>query len=281
MSRMTDIVSPRRVGHLFLRELAVSYRGLLIAAATVAGAVIVVSAVSALAMSAQGAPAGLVQGDGYLGFYRLLLFVGGCIVTSLTFREVWQAGSGIAYLSLPGSTLEKLAVKLLTTSVGFAAGSLILMSAVSAASEALDRLVFGVGHGFFNPFTSEALQAAARYLVVQAFFLLGSIWFRKLAFVKTVLWIIVAGIALAILGGIAIRVGVLPHLSAMAGGSGSGRVGGWMFQLNGPGFQNLFAPGARGYSGAMAFKIAAEALAIALAPASWVAAYFRLGEAEV
>ena len=41
------------------------------------------------------------------------------------------------------------------------------------------------------------------------------------------------------------------------------------------------APGARGAAGATAFKTAAEALFIALAPASWLAAYFRLGEAEV
>ncbi len=59
------------------------------------------------------------------------------------------------------------------------------------------------------------------------------------------------------------------------------RFGGWSFNLDGMGFQDLFRPGTRGYSGAMAFKIAAEALFIALAPASWVAAYFKLGEAEV
>ena len=59
------------------------------------------------------------------------------------------------------------------------------------------------------------------------------------------------------------------------------RLGRWSFNLNGMGFQDLFQPGSRGYSGAMAFKIAAEALFVALAPASWAAAYFRLGEAEV
>ena len=84
------------------------------------------------------------------------------------------------------------------TSVGFAAGTLVFMSAAAAASEALDRLLFGVGHGFFNPFTPAVLQAVVRYLVLQSFFLLGSIWFRKLAFVKTVLWIVVFGVALAI-----------------------------------------------------------------------------------
>jgi hypothetical protein len=271
----------KRFGRLLLRELAYGYRGLLIAMAAVAGGVILISAIGALGMGLRGAPAGLVQGDGYFGFFQELLFLGGFITTSLAFREVWQNGSGIAYLTLPGSVLEKFVVKLLVTSVGFAAGTLVFMSATAAASEALDRLVFGVGHGFFNPFTPAVFQAVARYLVLQSFFLLGSIWFRKLAFVRTVLWIALFGAAIGILAAIALRIGLSHHLASGGGRMGSLRLGGWAFDLNGAGMQDLFTPGARGYTGAMAFKVAAEALFIALAPASWAAAYFRLGEAEV
>jgi len=274
-----EIFSIRRFGRLLLRELAHGYRGLLIAMAAVAGGVIAISAIGALAASAGGAPVGTVSGDGYFGFFQSLLFLGGFIVTSLAFREVWQNGSGLAYLMLPGSLFEKFLVKLLMTSVGFAAGTLVFMSATAAASEALDRLLFGVGHGFFNPATPVVLQAVVRYLVLQSFFLLGSIWFRKLAFVKTALSIVVFGIALAIVSTIALRIGLASHF-ALGPGRGM-RLGGWAFDLNGRGLQDLFKPGARGYQGAMAFKIAAEALFIALAPASWVAAYFRLGEAEV
>lgn len=288
MNGILKIVSPRRMGRLFLRELAVSYRGLLVAGLTVAGAIIVLSAITSLLSNGQ------VQGDAYSGFFRLLLYVGGFIITSFAFREVWQAGSGISYLSLPGSTLEKFIVKLLLTSVGFAAGTLLFMSAVGALSEAIDRLAFNAGRGFFDPFTPAIWQTVVRYLVLQAFFLLGSIWFKKLAFVKTVLWMLVFAVALFILGAIALRIAVGPHLAALANGGGfgasggfggpgrpGGPLGGWMLQLNGPGFQDLFRPGSRGGVGLDAFKIAAEALFIALAPASWVAAYFRLSEAEV
>jgi hypothetical protein len=271
--------SIRRVSRLFLRELAHGYRGMLIAMAAVGGGIVVISAISALAASAGGAPAGTVQGDGYFGFFQNLLFLGGFIVTSFAFREVWQAGSGISYLMLPGSLFEKFAVKLLVNSVGFAAGTLVFMSAAAAVSEALDRLVFGFGHGFFDPFTPAVLQALVRYLVLQSFFLLGSIWFRKLAFVKTVLSIVVFGLALAIVGTIALRIGLASHF-ALGPGHGM-RLGGWGFDLNGTNFRDLFSPGSRGSTGAMAFKVAAEALFIALAPASWLAAYFRLGEAEV
>jgi len=271
---VSEVFSVRRFGRLLLRDLAYGYRGLLIAMAAVAGGIIVFSAIGALAMSAGGAMEGTVRGDGYFGFFQNLLFLGGFIATSLAFREVWQNGSGIAYLTLPGSVFEKFVVKLLATSVGFAVGTIVFMTATAAASEALDRLVFGVGHGFFDPFTPAVLQAVARYLVLQSFFLLGSIWFRKLAFVRTVLWIVLFGAALAIVSAIALRIGLSSHMRSL-------RLGGWSFNLNGMGLQDLFTPGSRGYSGAMAFKVAAEALFIALAPASWVAAYFRLGEAEV
>lgn len=279
-------VSPRRVGQLFLRELAHGYRGLLIAAAAVAGSIIVIAAIGSLGRSMGGAPEGTITGDAYGFYFQALLFLGGCIVSSMAFREVWHGGGGIAYLTLPGSTLEKLAVKLLLVSVGYAAGALVLITATAAVSEALDRLVLGVGHGFFNPFTPAVGQAVVRYVVLQSFFLLGSIWFRKLAFIKTALAIMVIALALGILAGIAIRIGVAPHLTAMgtgfgAPGSGTMRFGRWSFQMNGTGLQDLFKAGSKGYAGMQAFKVTAEAVVIALAPASWVAAYYRLREAEV
>ena len=274
-----EFFSIRRTGRLFLRELAHGYRGMLIAMAAVGGGIIVTSAIGALVASAGGAPAGTVQGDGYFGYFQNLLFLGGFIVTSFAFREVWQAGSGISYLMLPGSLFEKFAVKLLMTSVGFAAGTLVFMSAAAAVSETIDRLLFGFGHGFFDPFTPAVLQALVRYIVLQSFFLLGSIWFRKLAFVKTVLSIVVFGVVLAIIGTIALRIGLASHF-ALGPGHGM-RLGGWGFDLNGTNLRDLFSPGSKGYQGAMVFRTVAEALFIALAPASWIAAYFRLGEAEV
>ena len=283
----SSLVSTRRLGRLFLREIAHGYRGLLIAAAAVAGSIIVIAAVGALARNMGGAPDGTVTGDNYWFYFQGLLFLGGCIVTSMAFREVWHGGGGIAYLTLPGSTLEKMAAKLILTSAGYAAAALVLITATAAASEALDRLVFGVGHGFFNPFTPAVGQAVVRYVVIQAFFLLGSIWFRKLSFIKTALSLMVIGVCLGILGLIAVRIGIAPHLTAMGtgfgpgNGSGTMRFGRWSFQMNGTGLQDLFKPGSRGYNGMQAFKVAAEAVVIALAPASWVAAYFRLREAEV
>ncbi len=272
--------NPRRFAQLLLRELATSYKGLLIAMATVGGALILWAAVRSLAMSASGMgfPGG--GGNPYLGFFQNLLFLGGFIVTSLAFREVWQSGSGIFYLTLPGSVFEKFLSKLLVTSVGFAVGTAVFMTATAAVSEGLDRLIFGVGLGFFSPFTEEVLLAVARYLVLQSFFLLGSIWFKKLAFVRTVLWMVILGVGVAVISMIAIRVG-LGRLNAGIGLHGGGMwSGGWAFDLNGPGLSGLFAPGGRGHAGLMAFKTIGQALFIALAPASWLAAYFRLGEAE-
>jgi len=99
----------------------------------------------------------------------------------------------------------------------------------------------------------------------------------------------VIAVCLAILGAIALRIGMAPHLVALGtgvgggGGAGSGtmRFGRWTFGMNGLGLQDLFQPGSKGYGGVQAFKVAAQAVLISLAPASWVAGYFRLREAEV
>jgi hypothetical protein len=131
--------------------------------------------------------------------YYPLLLIGGYIVTSLSFKELHLNGQSVFYLTLPGSSLEKFLSKLLVTSAGYALGSLIFYTAVSSAAEGINRLIFGNGHAFFNPFERSTLILLAVYLVTQAVFLLGSVYFRKLAFIKTNLYIWLFGLVVVIL----------------------------------------------------------------------------------
>jgi hypothetical protein len=195
---------PRRFGQLLLRDLAGGYRSMLVAMAAVAGTVILVSALTVLGMQLSGRHAG--TGNFHVSMFGNLLFLGGFIVTSLAFREIRQNGGGILYLTLPASSLEKFASKLLTTSVGYAVGSAVFYTAVAAASEGINRLIFGFGNSFFNPFETGVLQALGYYLVAQSVFLLGSIWWRKLAFLKTVLTIQAVLVGVALVGGITARI---------------------------------------------------------------------------
>jgi hypothetical protein len=182
--------SIRRLAMLLRRDFSAGYKSVFIAMAAVGGFVIMVSVVSAF---------GRGLGPIHEKMYYLLLFIGGYIVTSLTFKELHLNGQSVFYLTLPGSSLEKYLSKLLVTSAGYAFGSLFFYTAVSSAAEGINRLIFGYGHSFFNPFERVMLNWVAVYLVTQAVFLAGSVYFRKLAFIKTNLFLWLFGIVVVIL----------------------------------------------------------------------------------
>ena len=253
----------RRLGLLLRRDASTGYKSVFIAMAAVGGFVLLVSVVSVL---------GRELGPIHAPMYYPLLFLGGYIVTSLTFKELHMNGRGVFYLTLPGSALEKFLSKLLVTSLVYAFGSLFFYTAVSSAAEGINRLVFGYGHPFFNPFTRTTLTVIAVYIVTQAVFLVGSIYFRKLAFIKTnlYLWlfaiavvIIIALIGWAIFRDYAIgqRINLDPYFQRI-GESGQ--------------LQTVLGPLAD------KFLQAAKVLFWGLmAPVCWVISYLRLRETEV
>jgi hypothetical protein len=254
--------SIRRLALLLRRDASAGYKSVLIAMAAVGGFVILVSVLSAF---------GGELGPIYDCIYIPLLFLGGYIVTSLSFKELHTNGQGMTYLSLPGSSFEKFLSKLLVSSVGYAAGSLLFHAAVAAAAEAINRLVFGYGHPFFNPFSRTILLALAVYLVTQGIFVVGSAYFRKMAFVKTSLYLVLFGIVVVVLvvvtGWLIFRdVAVERHLDLE------------------PFFQRLRESGEMqavleplGRKFCLPVKIAFWAL---LAPVCWLIGYLRLRETE-
>ncbi len=195
--KLLDVFDPRRLFLLLKRDLVLGFRGLLVMIATVGGAVFTLSVLSMLF--------GKRDTEFYSGFFGLLLFLGGYIYTSSIFRELHQSGTGPHYLTLPGTTLEKFASKLLTSSVGYAAGVLIIISAAAGVSELANRVLFGAGHAMFNPFDAQVYRSIAVYLVTSAVFLLGSVWFKKLAFIKTALSVSVLFIVLTVVMGVVLR----------------------------------------------------------------------------
>jgi hypothetical protein len=271
---------PRRFGQLLLRDLAGGYRGVLIAMAAVAGTIIIISALTMLGVTMGSSVPYYGNPTFYGSFFVELLFIGGFIVTSLAFREARQNGSAIFYLTLPASPFEKLASKLLSTSVGFALGSLVFFTATAAASDGINRLIFGTGHGFFNPFDRTVLDAVGVYLLTQSLFLLGSVWFRKLALVKTVLWTSLIVIGIVVVAAVFARFVLAEHFVWDRVQAGGVRIGGWSLNWSDAFLKSRFGPGSGGYPGLMAFKTIGEVLCYAMAPVCWLAAYFRLKEVE-
>ena len=262
--------SPRRIFLLLKRDFVHGYSGVLIAMAAVGGVMLLFSFLSMLG--------GAGRPEYYTPFFAGLLFLGGFISTSGVFRELHQPGSGPFYLTLPGTLVEKLLSKLLVSGLGFAIATLLFMGGISAVSELINRAVFGKGHGLFNPVAPDNLRAAATYLVVQSMYLLGSIWFRKVAFIKTALAQVILLIGFAIIAGVTFRL----VFGSLFTGSGPGSQMGNMFSFN-------FGSGAFITQGSGALQREAQVFSTILrvcfwallAPFCWVASYFRLRETEV
>jgi len=188
--------SPHRFFLLLKRDFFTYYRTIIITAAAIGGFVIFASAVSAL------------TGNGrnfHLVLYFLLLYIGGFIVSSRAFREIYNSQKNYTYVALPGSRMEKFSERLIATSIVYVLGTLLVYSIVTAISEGLNQALFGYTHTFLSPLSRTFWIGAAAYLVVQGVFLTGSVFFRKNSLIKTILVLIVFGIALLIIIIIAAR----------------------------------------------------------------------------
>ncbi len=60
----------------------------------------------------------------HMGLYMAILYLGGYLVTSRAFRALHDEAQRYAWVTAPGSQIEKFAAKLLLTSIGYALGSL-------------------------------------------------------------------------------------------------------------------------------------------------------------
>lgn len=185
-----DFFSLKRMALLFRRDLAANYRTILIAASVVAALVLVSSLL-----------AGWQHGAGkpHQIFYFQVLFIGGYLVSSRTFREIHDTQKSYAYVLLPASTLEKFSQRLLSTSLVYTLGTLTAYLAVAGLCELLNKLLFGFSLPLFNPFNRVTLLILAGYLVSQSVFVLGSVYFRKTAFLKTLLTLFLLGVLLGVL----------------------------------------------------------------------------------
>lgn len=261
----TDFFNLRRFLLLLRRDFSNGYRSVLIAMAAVLGFIILVSALSAL----KGG-----NGEFYTVIFAQLLFVGGYIVSSLAFKELHQPDRSYFYCTLPGSLVEKFSSKLLVTSLGYALGTLIFYTIVGAASEGINRLIFGRGHYFFNPLDMNILLMIAVYLVTQSVFLTGSIYFRKLAFLKTTLIVNCAVIAFGLIIALTFYLifrehihpgGLDPRIEAIW--NKLGHTGQIETELGS--FANIF------------LTLIKILFWYVLAPVCWLISYFRFSETEV
>jgi len=141
----------------------------------------------------------------YLQFFTSFLFLGGFIIASMTFtEEMYGKSTQHNWLMLPASPQEKLSVKVITTSVIYPIALLIFISVAALLIEGFNTLVFNRHYMLLNPLNPAVWRSVLNYIVLQAIFLMGSTYFRKAAFIKTVL---VLGLLGFIIGMIAFLTG--------------------------------------------------------------------------
>lgn len=181
--------SPGRWIKLLRADLIQHKHNLLIATMAVFGAVLVVLVASA-PLTGRWQPHKI--------FVPGILFLGGIIITSYSFTELKDPIQRSAYLLVPGSTLEKVAARLLLTLVGFPLSALTLYWTTSLVGAGLGSLIWGESFAIYRPFTEDTWRLLTVYPIVHGIFFLGAVWFHKGAAFKTLLVVVLAQIGLAV-----------------------------------------------------------------------------------
>jgi hypothetical protein len=67
-------------------------------------------------------------------------------------------------------------------------------------AEIINRSLFSFACPWFSPFQTSVILSIGLYTVLQSLFFVGAIYFRRLAFIKTMLFLMLLGLALFVFG---------------------------------------------------------------------------------
>lgn len=200
----------KRFGLLCKNEILSKYKSWSIYFVTIMGIYIAISFI----IAAANRYTGLVYDPNSLNYmFPGFLFLGGYIVSSLIFLDINDKFKSSLWFSIPGSTLEKYLVGVVVSSIGYSIFLILAFTAASLFSKLVTMPFFGTGMAVFNPFTLGAIHEIGFtglnmflfiqiYILTHSIFLVGSIVFRKGAFIKTILVISVVQTILSIIIGL-------------------------------------------------------------------------------
>ena len=209
----TLTLSPRRIGQLMRHDLASQKKSLLTGMLVIAGITLGVFLITA----ASGGPREVLT-----NMFSNILLIGGFVTASMAFSELQEQKTGIHYMMLPGSTLEKFVSKLLLTSIGWALAVVIVFALGTVLGVAISSIFFATNPGIVLPTTRDMWITIATYLVSHSIFIFGSIYFRKAAFIKTAAGVIGAAFSLALIWVLVVRFVYAPAFGAELGAGGAG-----------------------------------------------------------
>lgn len=186
----SNIFNPQRQYYFVLRQFWLFQNRWAIAAGAIFGILLIVSILIALYN-----PIALF---GVREFYNAVFIFGGLILTSQIFMELHAPNRSYSFLSLPASTLEKLAGSWLFTSPLY----IVVFYFITFIIYLVSFLIAGEAFSFSYFFTPSMGHTIANYMVIQTIFLWGACYFRKNNFLKTLLALIVFLIGIGIYTGL-------------------------------------------------------------------------------
>ena len=250
---------PMRLFLLIRNALVLNLASIAITTAAVGSILMLVSLLDAL---------GQCQSGLHQKLFLLVLFSGGILLTSRSFKELHDPIKSLPWLLLPASLLEKTLARILLTTVVLIAGSMLFFFFFSLVSEGVNTFLFNRRHALFQPFDPLVLKGAITYTAVQAPYLLGAAYFRKHALSKTIL---------AMLGfTVLLSLGFYLAARLIFGEQFSGLAFGDLFTEAGHSIEWAKVSGL-GRAAAITTKVI---LLLALPLVSWTTCYFRLKETE-
>lgn len=119
----------------------------------------------------------------YVNDFTSSLYIFVFIVASISFTEIWKTNSGVLYLMLPASRIEKFTAKIIShiflPLIAFTV--LYVLSMITA--DGLNVILYGSGHGIALKFINPVFYINATIISSLAF--LGSTIFKRYAAAKT------------------------------------------------------------------------------------------------
>ncbi len=207
--------------------------------------------------------------DIYTGWFGNVLIIGGLIYASSMFSDLHHPQKGIQYIMLPASMEEKLLSKLIMGTIGYTLTVIVFFYLFSLIMSCFSLLISGHVTALFNPLVSNVGWEILNFIVIQSVFMLGSVYFKRSPFFKTILALFVFFFLASICGILIIRLVYHDFFGKFING----------------GSMNLNIPDITGYiNNSFARNIPGIAKILywfVMAPVFWVVSYFRLKETEV
>ena len=188
---MNELFAWRRLGLLIRNDFIGGYRMYL----NIGTVVFIIMALNAI----PAAGFGQIRDRFYYTIFWGMLFWWGSVHASLAFYDLLDKKMNESFLLLPASTLEKTVARYLYSSVFFVLHMLVFTTITAFIIEGVNMLLFGRYNELFNPFDPVVWKAIGLFILIQPIFFLGSAWFKRLRWFKTILALSAIGMLLGLL----------------------------------------------------------------------------------